>query len=110
MNTYSKTFLVVIALSFVASSNAQRFGVVGGLNLAKMTIPYDENDSEKNAIGYHFGITIELPLTKKLALQPSLLYSTKGLKYEYVNPEIDQTNYSVNQFKAFLYNLILERP
>ena len=38
---------------------------------------------QKRVFGHHIGITMDIPFSEKLSLQPSVLYSTKGNKYNY---------------------------
>lgn len=67
----------------VLSSQAQvKFGLKGGVNLAKMTLKSSGISIDpKTLIGYHFGVVSEFNLSDNFYLQPGILYSAKGAKY-----------------------------
>jgi hypothetical protein len=56
------------------------FGVKGGMNLSNLTL---ENNNDKNILaGFHLGGWLSLPLSSKFSIQPELLYSTRGTRWE----------------------------
>jgi hypothetical protein len=57
-----------------------RIGVEGGFNLASLNGP-NVNDVFASRLGFVVGAFIHLPMTTTLAIQPELLYSQKGGKY-----------------------------
>ncbi len=67
----------------VLSTQAQvKFGLKGGVNLAKMTLKSSGMSIDpKTLVGYHFGIVSEFKLSDNFYLQPGILYSAKGSKY-----------------------------
>ncbi len=73
-------FLFVIGTGSLLAQDVG-FGVKGGLNLANMTIE-DANDKNIRP-GFHLGVSAKLPLTDQFAIQPELLYSTKGVEMNY---------------------------
>jgi len=83
-------FVLVICLMFVFSNmQAQiKFGPKVGVNLSTMTMKYaDLSFDPKTLIGFHAGVIFEIQLIGNLALQPSVLYSSKGSKFEFMNVE-----------------------
>ena len=85
-------FLAVLAMLVVANFgevNAQmRAGVKGGLNVSNL---YSDEISDENArYGFNAGVYGQVFSTETFAIQPELLYSTRGTKYE-SNGLIDQT-------------------
>lgn len=64
------------------SVNAQQisFGAKAGLNLA--SISGDDTDDLDGRTGFHVGAVAEFSLSEKFSLQPELLYSTQGAKFE----------------------------
>lgn len=90
MKTIKKRTIIVVlsllALFAVQNSFAQgaKLGVKGGLSLSHLSID-DAND--KNILGgFHLGGWANLPISGPLSLQPELLFSQKGSKWE------DKTN------------------
>ncbi len=74
---------LIIALFFVifqsTYSQSIKFGVKAGLNYANVT----GSELKTNAItNYQAGLVAEINLTKGLAFQPELLYSTQGATYK----------------------------
>ena len=55
------------------------FGIKGGLNLSDMSI---DGDTDMRA-GFHAGLFLRLPWTERFAVQPEVLYSTKGTDVTY---------------------------
>lgn len=79
-------FTLAILLLFATQSFAQlRFGAKAGLNLANMVNKDNDNDFGKDASmkpGFHVGVVAEYSLGEKFAIEPALLFSTKGFKYD----------------------------
>ncbi|MFP4471277.1 MAG: porin family protein [Bacteroidales bacterium] len=84
MNTNIKTviilFLLTLGTAGLLAQNAG-FGIKGGINLANMSID-DANDKNIRP-GFYFGVMANLPLTMQFAVQPELLYSTRGVEMNY---------------------------
>ncbi|QHT71359.1 PorT family protein [Rhodocytophaga rosea] len=55
-----------------------RFGVKGGLNLTNLYV--DDVDDEKMKAGLHAGVWMKAPLGEYFAIQPELMWSSKGTK------------------------------
>lgn len=62
-------------------SKAVRFGLEGGINMAKFNdnnYTYDLNTNTKT--GFHFGAFVNIPLAGALRFQPGIMYNTYGSK------------------------------
>jgi hypothetical protein len=80
--------LTVLVAANISEVNAQmRAGVKGGLNVSNL---YSDKISDENArYGFNAGVYGQIFSTETFAIQPELLYSTRGTKYE-SNGLIDQ--------------------
>ncbi|KFF05038.1 porin family protein [Flavobacterium reichenbachii] len=86
-----KIILCAIAIMAFGFANAQktRFGVKGGLNISTIG-----GDDHANAlVGFQLGGFAEINVWKKLYIQPELLYSAQGGKFDAYN---GQRDYNVN--------------
>jgi hypothetical protein len=80
-----------------SDSSKFKFGFKGGVNFANL---YTQDVESNNVlIGFNAGLFAKLPITSSLAIQPELLYSTKGAKLTY-------NNYFVNGTAKFNLNYI----
>lgn len=75
------SFLMIALLSvsnvgFAQDDKQARFGVKGGLNLANLYI--DDVNDEKAKVGFHAGLWSKIPMGELFAIQPELLWSSKG--------------------------------
>lgn len=86
MKNLPKLLIMVIVLSMTTKSFSQViFGVKGGLNLANMVEKDNDETYSKNykmKAGFHLGVTAEFSISEKFAIEPGLLYSSKGFKVE----------------------------
>lgn len=86
-----RIFLSVAALLAFTLCNAQdnkttlskdipsiSFGVKGGLNIANVT----NNDDGKSLFSFHAGAYVKIPVSVRFAIQPEVLYSAQGVKYD----------------------------
>ncbi|WKL45797.1 porin family protein [Flavobacterium pectinovorum] len=78
-----KIILCAIAVMAFGFANAQktRFGVKGGLNIATI----GGADRADALIGFQLGGFAEINIWKKLYIQPELLFSTQGAKFDRYN-------------------------
>ncbi|CAH0336514.1 hypothetical protein FVB9288_02219 [Flavobacterium sp. CECT 9288] len=76
-----KIILTVAAVFAFGFANAQetKFGVKGGLNLANISGDVEDNSSK---IGFNVGGFVEIKVSDKFSVQPELLFSTQGTKFE----------------------------
>jgi hypothetical protein len=76
--------LLAVALFLVSNvASAQddkqtRFGIKGGLNLANLYV--DNVDDEKAKYGLHAGVWMKAPLGEFFAIQPEVIWSSKGTR------------------------------
>ncbi len=83
------------AMSFNMASAQMRAGIKGGLNVSNLYI--DEVDDENARYGFNLGFYGQVLSSDVFALQPELLFSTKGSKAEYGGRFFDQTiKYNLN--------------
>ncbi|WP_310556915.1 porin family protein [Flavobacterium sp.] len=80
-----------------SDSSKLKFGFKGGVNFSNL---YTDNVEDTNVLtGFNAGLFAKLPITSSLAIQPELLYTTKGAKLTY-------NNYFVNGAAKFNLNYI----
>lgn len=72
--------LMVLSLSAVKAQEA-RMGVKGGLNISNLYV--DNVNDENSRLGFNVGLYGQILSTEFFAIQPELLYTTKGSKNEY---------------------------
>ena len=72
--------IAVIAAANTASNAQMTHGPVAGLNLANVGGDDAENNSMR--ISFHIGYGVGFNLTDNISLNPQLLYSSKGAKYD----------------------------
>lgn len=77
---------MLIAVGFTAKAQDKtattgfRYGVKAGLNLASLTnSPSDAN----SRVSFHAGVVAEFKIAQNFSIQPELLYSEQGLKYDF---------------------------
>ena len=87
-----KTIFLLVSL-FTIVSNAQdiNYGAKLGLNISSFS--GDVSDS-KALIGFHLGGFAEIKINDKFSVQPELLFSTQGEKFEYSESDVDFGSYS----------------
>ena len=77
-------FVAFLLLSWLSVS-AQRVGLIGGLNLAKVSIEEDGTsftDQLEYNEAFHLGIIIEIPITDVILVEPGVIGTIKGFRYE----------------------------
>jgi hypothetical protein len=95
MNTKLKLltiFFIAGSAGMISSTSAvaqMRAGIKGGLNVSNLYI--DEVDDENARYGFNVGVYGQLFSSDVFAIQPELLFSTKGTKAEYGGNFFDQT-------------------
>lgn len=74
-----------VSFLFTAAATAQESlsGIKAGINLATITGDTDADKALK--AGLSLGVFTKLPITDMFAIQPELLYNSKGVKYSYNN-------------------------
>jgi len=71
-----KAAFAALVFLLAYTSNAQSFGIKGGINFSSLN--GSDDGSFKSLTSFHIGILKEFILLDNLALQPELLYSTQG--------------------------------
>ena len=56
-------------------------GIKGGINFANMSV--DGSNDENLKMGLMFGVFNKIPINESFAIQPELMYSSKGVKINY---------------------------
>src|SRR5690349_4370790 len=81
--------IAVLVAANVNEANAQmRAGIKGGLNVSNLYL--DDIDDENARYGFNIGVYGQVFSTETFAIQPELMYSTRGARAEY-GGLIDQT-------------------
>lgn len=84
-----KLFLgAAVAMSSLAF--AQQFGVKAGMNVSSLSDDASLSD-QKSKIGFNAGVFMNAPLAANFSIQPELMYSQMGDKY---NQKIGSTTYA----------------
>ena len=92
MNKSLKLVLAATTLTaglFATTSSASfaqgttRVGIKGGLNASSLFYSTDGASNKKERIGFHAGLFAQIPAGEFFAVQPELLYMTKGASANY---------------------------
>ena len=86
MKKLNKFFALIILASLTFSASAQvNIGIKVGGNLSDIHQDYKDSDWEmptKMKVGFHIGLTSDIPINDMFSLQPGLLFSVKGCNYD----------------------------
>ncbi len=86
--------LFSLAFHQQASAQAGKSGIKGGLNVSNL---YLDNVTDQNArLGFNIGVFGQLFSSETFALQPELLYSTKGSTAQYGGVINQEISYNLN--------------
>lgn len=80
--------MILSVLAIKVTAQDRRMGVKGGLNISNLYV--DGVDNENARIGFNVGLYGQLLASDYFALQPELLYSTKGTQFRH-DGVLDQT-------------------
>ncbi|MGF7217556.1 hypothetical protein GGR92_003730 [Spirosoma lacussanchae] len=88
MNLLLATAVLAVGSLVTSSSDALaqgrvRTGIKGGLNASSLFYDNQGVSNKNERIGFHAGLFAQAPLGEFLAIQPELLYSTKGASADY---------------------------
>ncbi|CAC9976786.1 PorT family protein [Flavobacterium sp. WLB] len=62
------------------------FGVKGGFNMSNLISDGDNEPTDENVLyGFNAGVYATLPISDFVAIQPEILFTTKGSEFEYNN-------------------------
>jgi hypothetical protein len=89
MKNFKITLLIALGMlaispAFSQEQNVTRVGVKGGVNFSNFRIGDEFADNNIKA-GLNLGLFFKLPVSEAVAIQPEILYSSKGSKFEYDN-------------------------
>jgi hypothetical protein len=75
-------FITAITIMSISAAKAQevRLGAKGGVNFS--TFSGDDLGDVESRTGFHIGGLVEIPITEKFWVQPEILYSSQGAKYD----------------------------
>ena len=96
--------VAILAIFSVTSMKAQeaKFGAKAGVNFSNFTGDIDMN---KALTGFHIGAFVELELSEAITLQPELLFSTQGTKFEESGVSVDFDANYINLPVMFKYGV-----
>lgn len=75
--------MVTAPLSDSFAQGRTRVGIKGGLNASSLFYSVDGVTNKNERIGYHVGVFAQAPVGEFFAVQPELLYITKGASADY---------------------------
>lgn len=75
------SLVAIFAFSALTFGQAN-FAIKGGLNLSGFAVDKDQIDDTNMKVGYTGGVSLQLPLLDFLKIQPEVLFTAKGGKYE----------------------------
>ena len=88
------SLIVLLIFSGKAFAQESQIGVKGGVNLSTLSI--DDNNDKNLKAGFHAGVFTKIALTESFAIQPELLYSMKGVKYNFEDNVLADGNANFN--------------
>jgi hypothetical protein len=102
---FASTMMMVAAAGFVQAQSttdytdtrdplSPKIGVKGGVNLANLYV--DDVADENLKVGLNVGLFAKIPITEFFAIQPEVLYSSKGSKLKYDNVFNGEGEYRFN--------------
>jgi len=96
MKTKMLFFSVIAALLINATALAQSkatYGIRAGVNFQNLNGKDNDGHNLDNKLktGFNAGVNAEIPVGIDFYLQPGLLFSTKGAKYDFQSVEVTQT-------------------
>lgn len=85
-----KLLMLVLAIGFASfGAQAQTVGVKGGLSVANLSTNDGEVNDKNSRLGFTGGLFLNAPIGEVFALQPEILYTQKGAKYEVIGIDVD---------------------
>ena len=81
---FMKKIMLIVILFITSKTFAQNYelGAKGGVNISNFTGATWDNASAKSLIGFHAGGFLSLFLGNNFAIQPEVLFSSQGAKYQ----------------------------
>ena len=94
-----KKIMILLAVFISTSASAQKFeiGAKAGANISNFTGTDNwQNVKAKSLVGYHLGGFVSFFIGNNFAIQPEVLFSSQGAKFESAGQTTDQKIYYVN--------------
>lgn len=94
-----KTLLTIVFLASIGQvafsqsstdSSKLKFGLKGGVNFSNLIT--DNVDDNNVLTGFNLGVFARIPITQTFAIQPEVLYTTKGAELQYNNAFVNGTS------------------
>lgn len=86
MKFYLTMAIAACLLTDAAKAQHANIGIKGGLNI--YNVHNDNNTKYDTKLGFNAGLLGHIHLTKQLALQPEIVYSAQGAKYNFLNDKV----------------------
>lgn len=80
-----KKLVLGAAIAMSSLTFAQQFGVKAGMNVSSLSSDASLSD-QGSKIGFNAGVFMNAPLAEKFSIQPELMYSQMGSKYDAIMP------------------------
>ena len=89
-----------------SNENTFEIGLQGGMNSSTLTTNPSRSNNKVNLTGWNLGVIFNIPISKKLSLQPEINYTNHGLKYSYES-DYEKLTMKYLELPLFLkYNII----
>ena len=102
MKFYLITLVTVIFMGSAASAQKPHLGIKGGLNIYDVHTTNNYNFDPK--VGFHAGVFAHFHITEMFALQPEIMYSGQGAKYQNSNAKLNLDYINVPVFLQYMFN------
>ncbi len=104
VNARILTLLIATGATFLTTTdllaqNRVRAGLKGGLNASSLFYDAQGVSNKKERIGFHGGLYAQIPAGDFFAIQPELLYTTKGSSADYSTTLLGRTFSGNNTFR-----------
>lgn len=83
-----KNTLILLLFLFSFTSAFSQFGIKGGANISNIATDEDNIEDLKSKIGFQLGAMVKINFTDFFAIQPELVYTRKGAKYEILGADV----------------------
>lgn len=80
-----KKLFLGAAIAMSSLTFAQQFGLKGGMNVSSLSKDASLSD-QGSKIGFNAGLFMNAPIAENFSIQPELLYTQMGEKYDYTQP------------------------
>lgn len=80
-----KKLFLSAAIAMSSLTFAQQFGIKGGMNVSSLSKDSSLSD-QGSKIGFNGGLFMNAPIAENFSIQPELLYTQMGEKYDYTQP------------------------